>query len=254
MFGGIQMPLWILCIICMIAQFVDAIAGGGGIISLPAIAMYGSSMIMALATNKMGAMFGSVSSAITFIKKGTVDIHLVKYWVPFTMMGAILGVQTVLLMDPAILNVVVTILLIVMCGYTLLKKQFGKDSTFIGKTRRTIIIGAIIAFVMGFYDGFFGPGVGSFLIFLFVRFIGFDFITGAGYGKTLNAISNVTSFVIFAIHGAVNYPLGLILAVFMMVGAVLGTKCVLIKGSNLVKPVFIIVSLCLVCKIVLAGM
>lgn len=243
------MPLWLLCLVCMLAQFVDAIAGGGGIISLPAIAMYTSSMVIALATNKMGAMFGSVSSAITFIKQGTVDIHLVKYWVPFTILGSILGVQTVLLMDPAILNVVVTILLIMMCVYTLLKREFGKDNTFVETTRKTIFIGAIIAFTMGFYDGFFGPGVGSFLIFLFVRFIGFDFLTGAGYGKTLNAVSNVTSFVIFALHGTVNYQLGIVLAIFMMTGAMFGTKCVLKKGSSLVKPVFIVVSMCLVCKI-----
>lgn len=248
------MPLWILCIICMLAQFVDAIAGGGGIISLPAIAMYTSSMVTALATNKMGAMFGSVSSAITFIKKGTVDIHLVKYWIPFTIIGSILGVQTVLMMDPAILNVLVTLLLIAMCVYTLLKKEFGFESTFVKKTKRNIIIGAIIAFTMGFYDGFFGPGVGSFLIFLFVRFIGFDFISGAGYGKTLNAVSNVTSFIIFALNGAVNFYLGMVLAVFMMIGAILGTKCVLLKGSSLVKPVFIVVSMCLVCKIILEGL
>ena len=248
------MPLWILCIICMLAQFVDAIAGGGGIISLPAIVMYTSSMVTALATNKMGAMFGSVSSATTFIKKGTVDIHLVKYWIPFTVVGSILGVQTVLMMDPAILNVLVTLLLVAMCVYTLLKKEFGFESTFVGKTKRNIIIGAIIAFTMGFYDGFFGPGVGSFLIFLFVRFIGFDFISGAGYGKTLNAVSNVTSFIIFALNGAVNFYLGMVLAVFMMIGAILGTKCVLLKGSSLVKPVFIVVSMCLVCKIILEGL
>lgn len=248
------MPLGVLCIICMAAQFVDAIAGGGGIISLPAIAMYSSNMVMALATNKMGAMFGSVSSAITFIKKGTVDIHLVKYWIPFTIVGSILGVQTVLMMDPAILNVVVTILLITMCGYTLLKKEFGLESSFWGNTKRNIVIGAIIAFWMGFYDGFFGPGVGSFLIFLFVRFIGFDFISGVGYSKTLNAISNVTSFIIFALNGVVNFQLGMLLAIFMMVGAILGTRCVLLKGSSLIKPVFIVVSLCLVCKIIGEGL
>lgn len=247
------MPLWLLCIVCMIAQLVDAIAGGGGIISLPAIAAYGGSMVSALATNKMGAMFGAISSATTFIKSGTVDFKLVRYWIPFTILGAILGVQTVLLLDPAVLNGIVTVLLVGMCAYTLLKKEFGQEDHFKGITKRNIVIGSIIAFLMGFYDGFFGPGTGSFLIFLLVRGVGFDFMKAAGYGKTLNAISNVTSFIIFAMHGAMNYPLGALLAVFMMLGAMIGTKCVLKKGAALVRPVFIVVSMCLVCKIVLGG-
>lgn len=247
------MPLWLLCLVCMLAQFVDAIAGGGGIISLPAIAAYSGSMVIALATNKMGAMFGAVSSAVTFIKSGTVDFSIIKYWIPFTIVGAIVGVQSVLMIDPNVLNILVTVLLVGMCGYTLLKKEFGCIDNFKGKSRTTLMQGAIIAFAMGFYDGFFGPGTGSFLIFLLVKYIGFDFMKAAGYGKTLNAVSNVTSFVIFAFYGAINYSLGVLLAIFMMVGAMMGTKCVLKSGAKLVKPVFIVVSLCLVGKIMLGG-
>lgn len=247
------MPLWLLCLICMLAQFVDAIAGGGGIISLPAIAAYSGSMVVALATNKMGAMFGAISSAATFIKSGTVDFSIVKYWIPFTIIGAIIGVQTVLMIDPNILNILVTGLLVCMCVYTLLKKEFGFTDCFKGKSRTVFMQGAVIAFVMGFYDGFFGPGTGSFLIFLLVKYIGFDFMKAAGYGKTLNAVSNVTSFIIFALHGAINYHLGALLAIFMMAGAMLGTKCVLKSGAKLVRPVFIVVSMCLVGKIILGG-
>lgn len=238
-----------LCFFGFLAQFIDSIAGGGGLVSIPALFAFGIPPHFALGTNKFGAMFGTVSSSIGFIRSKNIHITMLKYMVPCTIVGAVLGVNTVLLIDQKILSGIILVLLAVVCLYTVLKKDLGSTDAFSGVNRKNIIIGCSIAFILGFYDGFFGPGTGSFLIFSFITFLGFDFLVSCGNAKVLNAFSGITSFIVFALHGKVIYSVGIPLAISMILGAMVGTKLAIKNGSKLIKPIFLMVSLGFIIKL-----
>ncbi|QZY53936.1 TSUP family transporter [Crassaminicella profunda] len=244
-----EMKIVYLCFFGFLAQFVDSIAGGGGLISIPALFAFGIPPHFALGTNKLGAIFGTVSSSAKFIQSKKVHFAMLKYMIPATIIGAILGVNTVLLIDQKILNIIVTILLFIVCIYTIFKKDLGSEDHFTGMHRKNIIIGASIAFTLGFYDGFFGPGAGSFLIFSFITFLGFDFLISCGNAKILNTTSVITSFIVFAFHGKVIYSIGIPMGICMMLGALLGTQLAIKNGAKLIKPIFIVISICFMLKL-----
>ncbi|AOT69070.1 TSUP family transporter [Geosporobacter ferrireducens] len=238
-----------LCFFGFLAQFVDSIAGGGGLISIPALFAFGVPPHFALGTNKFGAMFGTVSSSIGFIRSKNIHKELLLYMVPCTILGAVLGVNTVLMIDQRILNAIVLVLLLVVCGYTILKKDIGSEDNFTGMSKKNILIGGAIALILGFYDGFFGPGAGSFLIFSFISFLGFNFLQSCGNAKILNACSGVTSFIVFALHGKVIYSIGIPLAISMILGALVGTRLAISSGAKLIKPIFILISISFIIKL-----
>ena len=244
-----EMKIVYLCLFGFLAQFVDSIAGGGGLISIPALFAFGVPPHFALGTNKFGAMFGTVSSAMGFIKSKKVYVPLLQYMVPCTILGAILGVRTVLLIDQRVLNILIVILLLFVCSYTILKKDLGSRDDFKGMSKRNILIGSGLALIIGFYDGFFGPGAGSFMIFALISILGFDFLNACGNSKVLNATSVVTSFVVFALHGKVNYLIGVPMGISMMLGALIGTKLAISNGARLIKPIFIIISVSFMIKL-----
>lgn len=241
--------LILLCMFGFLAQFIDSIAGGGGLISIPALMTFGIPPHFALGTNKFGAMFGTVSSTIGFIKSKKVHTPLLKYLVPCAAIGAVLGVNTVLLINQKYLNGLVLILLFIVSIYTIVKKDMGDEDKFTGIDRRNIIIGCVIAFILGFYDGFFGPGTGAFLIFAFINFLGFDFLHSCGNAKVLNMVSAITSFIVFAINGKIIYSVGIPFAISMILGAVVGTRVAIQNGKRLIKPIFILISVSFIIKL-----
>lgn len=240
-----------LCIIGFFAAFVDSIAGGGGLISLPAFLMSGLSPHLALGTNKLSASMGSVTSSYHFIKSKKVDVQLMCRLIPFTLLGAMIGVNTTLHIPGKILNLLILILIIFIAIYTLFSKTLGKENHFEGLTKKNIQIGALFAFCLGFYDGFFGPGTGSFLLFGFIKLYGFDFTLATGNARLLNCVSNFTSLIVFALNHKINYAIGLPVGLCMIVGAKLGSIVAINKGIKLIKPLFILMSLGMVIKLAL---
>jgi uncharacterized membrane protein YfcA len=238
-----------LCVAGFAAAAVDSIAGGGGLISLPAIMAVGISPHMALGTNKFASTWASFTSTLTFARSKKIFMPLVKYQLPCTLIGAAMGVNTALKIDQAVLQVMILVLVFVVAVYTILKKDFGSEDRFKGLTRVNIFYGCIFAFALGFYDGFFGPGTGSFLIFLFISIFGFDFIISAGNGKILNFVSNLTSLVLFALNGEIRYLAGIPMAIAMIFGARLGTKIAIKNGAKVIKPIFITMALLLTVKL-----
>lgn len=232
-----------LCIAGFIAAFVDSIAGGGGLISVPAFLIAGIPPHIALGTNKFAATTSSLTSSIKFAKSKKVNFDIIKYLAPFTLVGAALGVKSVLLIDQTFLYPLVTILILFVGLYTLFSKNIGAVNKFEGLTKKNLTFGMIFALIIGFYDGFFGPGTGSFFIFAFIKVYKFDFVNAAGNAKMLNFVSNVTSLVVFALSGKINYSYGILVAIFMILGARFGTKAALTKGSKLIKPIFVCMSL-----------
>lgn len=234
----------------LLGSFVDAIAGGGGLISVPAYLLGGFPPHFALGTNKFSATFGSLSSTIEFFRNGKIDFRLVKYVIPCTLIGAILGVRSVLLLNQDFLYPLVSVMILAVGLYTIFKKDLGMVSTYELKSRNQILIGMFFGFALGFYDGFFGPGTGSFLLFIFIKFFGMDFVNAGGNTKVLNFTSNVTSLVVFALAGKINYSIGLFAGAAALIGSIIGTKLAIRKGASFVKPIFLIMSFAVFIKMI----
>ncbi len=233
----------ILAIAGFLSQFIDSIAGGGGLISLPALLAVGIPTTIALGTNKLGAVFGTTASAFSYAKKGYCDFKLLAILAPFSLVGAMLGTYTVLKIDSSFLNPIIMVLITVISIYTVFKKEIGATHEYTGLTKKSIILGSLLAFTMGFYDGFFGPGTGSILIFCLIKIFKFDFIHASANSKFLNLTSNVTALAMFLYFGSINIKIGLYYGFFMVIGSMVGSRLAMKIGSKLVKPIFIIVSL-----------
>lgn len=242
--------IFLICILGFVAAMVDAIAGGGGLISLPALLMVGIPPHLALGTNKFAASLSSLNSSITFARSGKVNFSLVKWQIPFTLIGAFLGAWAVLSVSSAFLNKAVLVLILIVGIYTLLHKNLGMENQFKGLDSPKLIIGCLFALVLGFYDGFFGPGTGSFLIFSFIALYGFDFVIASANSKVLNFTSNIASLFLFAWHGKILFMYGIPMALFMIMGSYVGTKLAIRQGAQLVKPIFLIMSLLVAAKLI----
>ncbi|MCX7885496.1 MAG: TSUP family transporter [Caloramator sp.] len=240
-----------LCIAGFVAAFVDSIAGGGGIISLPAYLFAGVPPHFALGTNKFSSTVAAFTSSIKFAKSQKIDFNLIKYIAPFTLIGAAIGVNTVVKINQKYLYFLVFILLFIVGIYSLFSKTVGEEDDFRGFTKKNILLGILLAFSIGFYDGFFGPGTGSFLMFGLIRIYGFDFVKGAGNARFLNFISNIISLFMFAFYGRINYVFGIPVAISMIIGARLGTVIALKQGAKIIKPIFICMSLAVALKMML---
>lgn len=244
------MTIFLLCIVGFIAAFVDSIAGGGGIISLPAFLMAGLSPIKALGTNKFCATSGSITSSIKFAKEKKADFHILKFLIPFTFIGAAIGVSTVSYIPSDFLKPLILVLIIFIGIYTTFSKTIGIEEKKIDLNKNKILIGIIFALSLGFYDGFFGPGTGSFLVFGFIKIFGRDFTYATGDAKILNFTSNVCSLIIFAIKGQIVYSYAIPIAIFMVLGSHFGSKLAIKNGAKFIKPIFIIMSLAVAVKLI----
>lgn len=236
---------------CFCAAFVDAIAGGGGLISLPAFLAAGLEPHMALGTNKLAASFSTVGSALKFARSGKINWTLIKYFIPFSFLGAVLGVKSVMLIDSKYLYPLAFGLLVFVLIYTLKNKTLGDVSDFQGTTPKTLKLGMLMAFALGFYDGFFGPGTGSFIIFAFIKIFKLDFIQASGNSKFLNLASNVASVITFIYFGKIAYIYSLTIGVVMLIGATTGAKVAVTRGTKFIRPVFLVVTTIVTAKMAL---
>lgn len=230
-----------------VASFIDAAAGGGGMISLPALLLTGISPLHALGTNKMAAVMGACTSFITFVKSGKMDIPLMKKLFPIAFIGSGVGVLAVQQIPSAFLRPLIIVLLIAIVLYSILKKDWDRESKPKSFTGRMLALSVLVAFVMGFYDGFFGPGTGSLLLFAFLM-VGFDFISATANTKALNFASNLAATIFFAVSGLVDYTIALPMGIFMIIGAYCGARFALTKGVSYVRPLFIVVTVALIGK------
>jgi uncharacterized membrane protein YfcA len=239
--------LLFLIVIGSLAAFVDAVVGGGGLIAMPALLFTGMSPQMALGTNKLSGTMGSLTSMLSFLKHGQINKRLVFTLFPLAFGGSVLGVLVVQKIPPDILEPIILFLLVVVTIYTLINKNLGSLSTFQRITRKVWLVGALIAVGLGFYDGFLGPGTGSFLLFSFI-FLGFNFVEAAGNAKVLNFASNIGGLLTFMYFGTIHYAYGLPMGLAMVAGAYVGANVAIKKGSGYVKVLFIIVTVALIAK------
>jgi uncharacterized membrane protein YfcA len=245
--------MWIkiilLCSAGYVAAIIDAIAGGGGLISLPAYLLFGIPPQMALGTNKFSGTASSLTSSYHYFRYGKTNSQLLKYLVPFSLLGSALGVFTVLRINQQTLRIILSSLIFSMGIYSLFSKKMGEKNSFTGLTTKNLFLGSFFAFLLGFYDGFFGPGAGSFLLFVFIKIYHYDFLNASGNAKVLNFISNIASLTLFAMNGKIVYLFAVPVSIFMILGAITGSKIAYSKGSKIIKPVFILMSLAIACKL-----
>jgi len=236
------------------AGFVDSIAGGGGLIQLPAllIGLPKSETAEVLGTNKLSAVFGTTTAAALYRKQIKPDPKvLIAMGVP-AFLGSAGGAVLASKIPTSSMRPMVLVLLIVVAIYTWFKPDLGKFENLRHHSKRRVQIAAIAGAVIGFYDGIFGPGTGSFLMLILVASLGYAFITASAIAKVVNVATNVGAIFVFGIHGAVIWQIGIIMGVANISGAIIGSRLAIKGGSTLVRKVFLIVTVALIIKVGIA--
>ncbi len=244
--------LWMLLPIAFTAGLIDAAVGGGGLIQLPGLlAVLPREMPAALfGSNKLASIMGTASATWRYARRIELPWRLVLFAAAAAFCGSYLGARAVHYLPVHVIRPLVVILLAVMLVYTWFKPQFGQVDAGRPLTRKDLWAGLAIGASIGFYDGFFGPGTGSFLIFLFVRFFHFDFLRASACAKVVNLATNLAALAFFLPAGLVLYGIAIPMGLANIAGAQVGTRLAL-KGGNLwVRRLFLLLALILLSKLV----
>ena len=237
-----ELSLWhypILFLAGFAGGWVDSIAGGGGLITIPILLHFGLSPQFALGTNKFQASFGGFSATRHYVRTGVVNLNDARPGILLTAIGAAGGSWAVQQIDPGFLNLLIPVLLIAIALYLLVAPEVS-DRDGIARMRRMTFY-PVAGLALGFYGGFFGPGVGSFWAFAFVAALGFNLTRATGYTKLMNFSGNLVSLLIFAIFGNVLLVPGLVMAGGQLLGARIGSGLVVARGTRFIRPILIAV-------------
>ena len=231
--------LFMLWLAGLFAGFVDAIAGGGGIISLPALLATGMPPHLALGTNKLQGTFGSMTAAVNYSRKGLVSLREIPTGVVFTALGALTGTVTVQVLSPDFLRHIILVLLTGVFLYTFFSPELGTLDRRPSMTAPAFF--GCAGVVLGFYDGFFGPGTGSFWAIALVTGLGFNLKKATAHTKIFNFTSNAVALGAFFIGHNVAVSAGLLMGAGQMLGAFIGSRLVIQKGTGFVRLFFLVV-------------
>lgn len=231
----------------LVAGFIDALAGGGGMVALPVLLSTGMTPVEALATNKLQGSFGSFSSSWYFVSRNIVNLSEMKLMLFCTFAGAVIGTLLVQVIDSEVMAMVMPVLLIAIAIYFMFAGSISDDE------RQPKVSYALFALLfttaIGFYDGFFGPGTGTFFALAFVSLMGFGLTKATAHTKVLNFTSNIASLMFFAIGGNVVWLAGFAMAAGQLVGGQLGARVVVKRGSRLIRPLVVVVTLLVSAKL-----
>lgn len=232
-----------------IAGIIDSIAGGGGMITIPALLLAGVPPVEALGTNKLQGLFGSSSATIAYARKGHVNIR--EQWPEAlaSFAGSILGALLATVLPVDLMRAALPLLLIAIAVYFAVKPNIGD----LDRARRIgpFLFGVTIVPLIGFYDGLFGPGTGSFFMLAFVALAGYGVLKATAHTKLLNFASNFGGFVTFAAVGLVNWKIGICMGIAQFIGAQIGASLAMKIGARIIKPLLIIVSLSLAVRLLM---
>ena len=237
---AVSLPLWaypVLFATGFSAGLVDAIAGGGGVISIPVLLNFGLPPQLALGTNKFQASFGSVSASGHYARRGLVDLRTCRLGIGLTLVGALAGAAAVQHIDPQVLGRVIPILLTGIILYLVFQPQIGLEDR--PPRLGSAAFHAVFGLGLGFYDGFFGPGTGSFWAIAYVLLRGLNLPRATAHTKVMNATSNLASLALFAWAGLVDLGAGAAMGAGQVAGARLGAGLVVHKGARFVRPAFL---------------
>ena len=237
------LTLLILSFLAFIAGFIDAVVGGGGLIQLPAllVTLPNTSLPTIFGTNKIAALSGTSMAAFQYSKRIRFNMRLLITISIASFIASYFGAKIVSHINPATLKPIILIILIAIAIYTFLKKDLGKVVTRQLSQSRQMVLGAIIGLFIGFYDGFFGPGTGSFFVLAFVLVLGFEFVQASAYAKIVNCLTNISALIVFIRQGNYILEIALLLAIFNIVGSIIGSKMALKRGNSFIRIFFLII-------------
>jgi uncharacterized protein len=235
------MDIFVVTVASLFAGFVDAVVGGGGLILVPALFATFPNAVPAtlLGTNKSASVWGSVFAGWQYSRRVEVRWRALLPAIALALVGSFLGAWLVTVISPEFLRKSLPVILLFIFAYTLAKKELGHHHAPRFQGRMEMWATCAVGLVLGFYDGFFGPGAGSFLVFIFVRWLGYDFLNASASAKLINVATNAAALVLFAAKGHVWWHLALPMALANVVGSLLGTRLAMKHGAGFVRVMFI---------------
>lgn len=241
----------VLGLAALFAGFVDSIVGGGGLIQLPALfaAFPSAAPATLFGTNKLASIVGTTSAAVQYSRRVEIPWRVAGPGAIAALVGSWYGAKAVAYLDPAILRPLILALLVLVALYTFLRKDLGAVSREPEHGRRSVAIALGVGGVIGFYDGFFGPGTGSFLIFLFIRLLGMDFLRASVSAKILNVATNLAAISFFVGNVELMWKLAAVMAVCNLTGSILGSRMALRHGTGFVRKMFLAVVTVLIARL-----
>jgi uncharacterized membrane protein YfcA len=247
---AVTLPMEILALLFVVgtcAGFVDSVSGGGGLLALPALLWAGLSPVQALGTTKLQGTCGTFSAAYNYLRKGQAELASMTSIIVLTLAGGVLGAVVVQWVSPSFLRNLIPFLLIIIAVYFLLCPRLGQveGRRRLGEWAFAMTFGL----GMGFYDGFFGPGAGSFWATAYVGLLGYNLRRATAHTKVLNLASNLAALTIFLVQGNVLWSAGVVMGLGQLLGARLGSNMVVKLGGKLVRPLIILVSLAISLKL-----
>lgn len=242
--------LLIVCPLVFIGGVIDAVAGGGGLVTLPAYLIAGLPPHLAAGTNKCGNFFGTMLSTYRFLKRGNIHLSSAVVAAVCALVGAWMGARLNMVVSERFLYYFMLVVVPVMAVFLMWKRDFGTEdhSAELGSVK-LIVLAGVIGLVVGGYDGFFGPGAGTFLMLAFTGLCRFDLLTASGNTKLANAASNLASLVTFAIGGKVFWAVGIPAAICGIAGNYVGSGLAIKRGAKVIRPMFVVVLTLLVLKL-----
>lgn len=236
-----------LAVVGFIAGFVDSIAGGGGLLTVPALLLAGLDPVAALATNKLQSTFGSGSAVVAFARAGRIDFKAARFMVLMTFIGASLGALAVKIAPVDLLSAILPVLLVVMGVYFALTPKLSDADA---RARTTPALFALtIGAGVGFYDGIFGPGTGSFFMLGFVLLLGYGVVRATAHTKLLNFTSNVAALLLFILSGKVVWSIGVAMGVGQFAGAQFGSRLAIANGARIIRPLLVLVCIAMAIRL-----
>ena len=223
----------IVCPLVFLAGFVDAVAGGGGLISLPAYLIAGFPVHFAIGTNKVSSAMGTTLTTVRYTKSGFIPWKQAVFCVLFALAGSVCGANLALLIDDGVFKIIMLVILPLTALYVIKREPYSK--------LKTMLLSCVIAFVIGAYDGFYGPGTGTFLILLLTAAAHMPVTEANGVSKAINLATNISALVVFLINGKIIFAVGLVAGLFSIAGNWLGSSFFKKGGSKAVKPIMICV-------------
>ena len=244
------MDLLLVSLASLLAGGIDAIVGGGGLVLVPALfAVYPNAAPATLfGTNKSASVWGTSIATVQYSRRVQMRWAVLGPAAGAALVGSFLGAWAVTLIDPGFLRRALPLILLAVLLYTLARKDLGRTHAPRHTRGRETLLACLIGAVIGWYDGFFGPGTGSFFIFLFVRLLGYDFLNASAAAKLLNVATNIAAIALFAAKGHVWWHIGLVMAAANVTGSLIGTRLALKHGAGFVRGVFIVVVGALILK------
>lgn len=233
---------FIVCPLVFLASFIDSIAGGGGLISLPAYLVAGIPPHFAIATNKLSSATGTTVSTMRYIKNKSADIKLAIPCILLAFIGSPIGAGLALRIEETLIRKLLLFILPLVAFYIFRSKRFTTEESITPLSRKKLYLYTSIAsFFISIYDGFYGPGTGTFLILTFTGICKMDIKTASGNTKLINLSSNIAALITFILHGKVLFLLGGVAALFSIAGNYIGSGLVIKNGHKIIRPLLLVV-------------